>query len=121
MHRLSYLLPIVLLALGNSPLQAQAVEPDPVPVSYFAVPDFKTLPPNIKVLSEKTVEGVKVTEFYFAGAPFNNKPTRIYAFYCQPAKKGIYPAVVEVHGAGRGGREIKHVSGCTYENYGSPP
>ncbi|MFZ2656922.1 MAG: acetylxylan esterase [Victivallales bacterium] len=66
----------------------------------FDVPDFKELPPAIKVLSEKTDEGVKVTEFYMAGAPFNGEPTRIYAFYARPEAEGKYPGVVQLHGAG---------------------
>ncbi|MBN1863993.1 MAG: acetylxylan esterase [Victivallales bacterium] len=68
--------------------------------SFFLVPDFKELPPDIEVMSEETDSGVKVTELYFAGAPFNGKPTRIYGFYCRPEKEGIYPGVVQLHGAG---------------------
>ncbi|MFA6291623.1 MAG: acetylxylan esterase [Victivallales bacterium] len=68
----------------------------------FDVPDFKELPPAIKVISEKTDAGVKVTEFYMAGAPFNGKPTKIYAFYAAPEKPGKYPGVVQLHGAGLG-------------------
>ncbi|MEI8197513.1 MAG: acetylxylan esterase, partial [Phycisphaerae bacterium] len=101
-----YMLCILLLAFCTTTLRAQPAPVGPMPVSFFDVPDFKTLPPNIQVLSEKTVEGkegaVKVMEFYFAGAPFNNKPTRLYGFYCRPEKSGIYPGVVEVHGAGLG-------------------
>jgi cephalosporin-C deacetylase-like acetyl esterase len=66
---------------------------------WFAVPDFQMLPPNVEVLSRKTADGVTTTEFYMAGAPFNGKPTKIYAFYSRPEKKGKYPAVLELHGA----------------------
>jgi cephalosporin-C deacetylase-like acetyl esterase len=68
----------------------------------FSVPDFKELPPNIEVLSEKTDAGVMLTEFYMSGAPFNGKPTRIHAFYACPEKPGKYPGVVQLHGAGLG-------------------
>jgi dienelactone hydrolase len=68
----------------------------------FAVPDFQELPPNFKVLSEKTADGVRVTEFYMSGAPFNGAPTRLYAFYACPEKPGPYPGVVQLHGAGLG-------------------
>ncbi|MHB1158659.1 MAG: alpha/beta hydrolase family protein [Phycisphaerales bacterium] len=88
---------ICLWIASAAPVPAQV---QPVPADYFAVPDFQTLPPNIEVLSEKVADGVKVTELYFAGAPFNGQPTRIYAYYCRPEKTGVYPAVVELHGAG---------------------
>ena len=66
------------------------------------MPDFQALPANIEVLSKNTVSGVTTTEFYMAGAPFNGKPTKIYAFYSRPEKRGKYPAVLELHGAGYG-------------------
>lgn len=67
---------------------------------FFSVPDFKALPPDVQVVSEKTEEGVRVTEMFFAGAPFNGQPTRIYGFYCRPEKDGKYPGVLEIHGNG---------------------
>lgn len=69
---------------------------------FFAAPDFNELPPAIEVVSERTTDGVRVTEMYFAGAPFNEQPTRIYGFYCRPEQEGKYPAVLELHGAGLG-------------------
>ncbi|MFZ2657015.1 MAG: acetylxylan esterase [Victivallales bacterium] len=68
----------------------------------FDVPSFKELPPEINIISEKTEEGVKVTEFYMTGAPFNGQPTKIYAFYARPEAEGKYPGVVQLHGAGLG-------------------
>ena len=68
--------------------------------TFFDVPSFAELPPAIEVVSEKTDAGVKVTELYFAGAPFNGEPTKIYGFYCRPEKDGKYPGVLELHGAG---------------------
>lgn len=70
--------------------------------ALFAVPDFTTLPPEVKVLSQRTAEGVVISEMTMVGAPFNGQPTRIYGFYCRPEKPGRYPAVLEVHGAGLG-------------------
>ena len=86
---------LTLLAVASS-----ASAQDQERAAFFAVPDFKELPPNIEVLSENTADGVKTTEFYMAGAPFNGQPTKIYAFYCRPEKDGKYPGVVEIHGAG---------------------
>ena len=68
--------------------------------AFFAVPGFNDLPPDIKVISEKSENGVKITEMSFAGAPFNCAPSRIYGFYCRPEKEGKYPGVLEIHGAG---------------------
>jgi dienelactone hydrolase len=68
--------------------------------ALFAVPDFNALPPAIETISETTQNGVILTELYFAGAPFNGQPTRIYGFYARPAAPGKYPGVVQLHGAG---------------------
>jgi dienelactone hydrolase len=68
--------------------------------ALFATPDFKAVPPAVEVISETTAEGVTTTELYFAGAPFDGAPTRIYAFYARPAAPGKYPGVVQLHGAG---------------------
>ncbi len=83
---------------------------------YFAVPDFKELPPAIEVVSEKTEDGVTVTELYFAGAPFNGAPTKIYGFYCRPEKDGKYPGVLEIHGAGL--QKLEPKSGIEYARNG---
>ncbi|MFZ2657016.1 MAG: acetylxylan esterase [Victivallales bacterium] len=83
---------------------------------FFPVPDFKELPPDIQVVSEKTDAGVKVTEMYFAGAPFNGKPTKIYGFYCRPEKDGKYPGVLEIHGAGL--QKLGPESGIEYARNG---
>jgi len=68
----------------------------------FTVPDFKELPPAVETLAESTEDGVTTTELYFAGAPFDGAPTRIYGFYARPAAPGKYPGVVHLHGAGLG-------------------
>ncbi len=83
---------------------------------FFQVPDFKELPPDIEVISEKTESGVQVTEMYFSGAPFNGKPTRIYGFYCRPEAEGKYPAVLEIHGAGL--QELGPGAGIEYAKSG---
>lgn len=85
---------------------------------FFAVPDFTELPPAIEVVSEKTENGVKVTEMYLAGAPFDGKQTKIYGFYCRPEKDGKYPAVLEIHGAGMWGRELSPSAGIDYAKNG---
>lgn len=41
-----------------------------------------------------------VRPVYYAGEPFHGKPTRIFAWYAQPAGDGPFPAVVLVHGGG---------------------
>ncbi|OGV73951.1 MAG: hypothetical protein A3K19_22950 [Lentisphaerae bacterium RIFOXYB12_FULL_65_16] len=84
------------VGLALAPRPAVAADRD----ALFQVPDFQALPPAVEVISEKTTDGVHVMEFYFAGAPFAGKPTRIYAFYARPVADGRYPGVVQLHGAG---------------------
>ncbi|HEY3329818.1 MAG TPA: acetylxylan esterase [Capsulimonadaceae bacterium] len=82
--------------------QALPVASGATRAELFSVPDFKQLPPDIKVLSEKTEDGVVTQELTFAGGPFNGAPTRIYGYYSRPEAKGKYPGVVQLHGAGLG-------------------
>ncbi len=70
--------------------------------ALFDVEDFSALPPEVKILSEKTEEGVVLSELTFQGAPFNGQPTRIYAFYARPATGDRFPGVVLIHGANLG-------------------
>jgi dienelactone hydrolase len=108
---------IAILAIGLSCVTALAQEPFDRQ-AFFAVPDFEELPPDIEVVSEKTEDGVKVTEMYLAGVPLNGKPTRVYGFYCRPAKDGKYPAVIEIHGAGFGGSQVSPAAGIAYAKKG---
>ena len=39
-------------------------------------------------------------EGYYAGEPFQGKPTRVFAYYGRPEGKGPFPAVLLVHGGG---------------------
>jgi dienelactone hydrolase len=41
-----------------------------------------------------------VQSLYYQGEPFNGKPTRVFAWLGRPAGKGLFPAVVLVHGGG---------------------
>lgn len=41
-----------------------------------------------------------VRPVYYAGEPLQGKPTRVFAWYAQPAGNGPFPAVVLVHGGG---------------------
>ena len=41
-----------------------------------------------------------VRPVYYAGEPFLGQPTRIFAWYAQPAGDGPFPAMVLVHGGG---------------------
>lgn len=41
-----------------------------------------------------------VQEVYYAGAPFEGHPTRVFAYYAKPAGDGPFPAVLLVHGGG---------------------
>lgn len=66
----------------------------------FSVPGIKALPLDMEILSEQVTNGVRTIEFFMAGASFNGKPTKIYAFYSRPERPGKYPAVLELHGAG---------------------
>jgi cephalosporin-C deacetylase-like acetyl esterase len=64
------------------------------------IPSLSDLPIAMDVIAEKESNGVKLTEFYFNGPVFGGQPTRIYAFYAQPAGQGPFPAVVQLHGSG---------------------
>ncbi len=66
----------------------------------FKVPDFKELPPQTKVMWEKTIDGVVIQELQFQGASFAGSPTTIYGWYARPQAPGKYPGVVNLHGAG---------------------
>lgn len=46
-----------------------------------------------------TAEGL-VRPVYYAGESFRGKPTRVFAWYAQPAGTGPFPAMVLVHGGG---------------------
>ena len=39
-------------------------------------------------------------EVYYAGEPYQGKPTRVFAYYGRPAGDGPFPAVLLVHGGG---------------------
>ncbi len=67
---------------------------------FFAIPSPEELPLKMEIISEKEDNGVKTLEFYLDGAPFNNEPTKIYAFYSYPVKPGKYPGVLQLHGSG---------------------
>ena len=41
-----------------------------------------------------------VQEVYYAGEPYQGKPTRVFAYYGRPAGAGPFPAVLLVHGGG---------------------
>jgi dienelactone hydrolase len=41
-----------------------------------------------------------VQEVYYAGEPYQGKPTRVFAYYGRPEGKGPFPAVLLVHGGG---------------------
>ena len=67
---------------------------------FFAIPSVRELPLKIEILSETHKDGVKTTELYLNGAPFNGKPTKIYAWYSTPSGRGPFPAVLQLHGSG---------------------
>jgi len=68
--------------------------------AVFAVQDLKEAPLNQEIIGEVTSNGVVTTEFFFSGGTFNGQPSRVHAFYSRPEKKGNYPGVVQLHGAG---------------------
>ena len=49
------------------------------------------------------VDGIR--QVRYAGEPFEGKPTRVFAYYGQPAGDGPFPGIVLVHGGG--GRAFK--------------
>ncbi|HEY3376041.1 MAG TPA: hypothetical protein VGL77_00980 [Armatimonadota bacterium] len=88
------------LRFGQVTVKTDVAPPPADRASLFAVPDFAALPPDVRIIAEKTADGIITSELTFAGAPFNGKPTRIYGFYARPAQPGKYPGVVQLHGAG---------------------
>ena len=46
-----------------------------------------------------TIKGL-VQEVYYAGEPYEGKPTRVFAYYGRPEGRGPFPAVLLVHGGG---------------------
>ncbi|MDD5704793.1 MAG: acetylxylan esterase [Kiritimatiellae bacterium] len=83
---------------------------------FFAIPSIENLPLNVSILSETNAGGVKTIEFFMDGAPFNEKKTRIHAFFSHPEKPGRYPAVLELHGSGL--TELSPVHGNGYASNG---
>jgi len=92
-------LPSFLCAFGFLSLSLAAHAGD-LRSELLDIPSLSDLPIAMEVIADKEVEGVKLTEFYFNGPPFGGQPTKIYAFYAQPAGKGPFPAVVQLHGSG---------------------
>ncbi len=82
------------------PLFAVLTAGNPDLKQFYAVKTIKELPPNVKILSEKEEDGLRITALKFNGGTINGKPTRIYAYYTRPVKPGVYPAVLNIHGAG---------------------
>ena len=79
---------------------ASAAAPGPDLEKFFSIPSVQDLPLKTEILSESVKDGVKTTELYLNGAPFNGIPTKLYAFYSVPEKAGKYPAVLQLHGSG---------------------
>ncbi len=69
-------------------------------LALLKAPDLKAAPLNLEIVSETTSNGVVTTDFFFSGGEFNGQPSRVHAFYSRPEKKGVYPGVVQLHGAG---------------------
>ena len=82
------------------PLFAILTAGNPDLTQFYAVKTIKELPANVKILSEKEEDGLRITALKFDGGTINGKPTRIYAYYTRPVKPGVYPAVLNIHGAG---------------------
>ena len=101
-----------LSAAGIGALQAQdssLPKPNPVKTGDGVPFDLEKLgkAPEVFPADDLPVEGVK--SFYFAGASFRGKPTRVFAYYGVPqagppgelkAAPGKYPAMVLIHGGG---------------------
>lgn len=69
-------------------------------VELLTAQDVKAAPLNLEIVSETASNGVVTTDFFFSGGEFNGQPSRIHAFYSRPERKGKYPGIVELHGAG---------------------
>lgn len=57
-------------------------------------------PLNVELVRDCETNGAHLTECFFSGGTFNGEPSRIHAFYARPLKKGTFPGVVQLHGAG---------------------
>ncbi|MBC2593811.1 acetylxylan esterase [Ruficoccus amylovorans] len=83
------------VAFGCYPLLAD----EPVLDGFWDIANPIDNPFNIDMIAERDAEGVRTTEFYMDGEPFNGKETRMYAVYSRPIEEGNYPAVLRVHGS----------------------
>src|SRR5262245_42069623 len=79
------------------------VLPAPVLAQVVGSWDLATLrkPPAIDVLVADG-QGATVSSSLYEGAPYQGKPTRVFAYLAEPARKGDekLPAMVLVHGGG---------------------
>jgi dienelactone hydrolase len=69
-------------------------------VELFTPQDLDAAPLELEIVSETVSNGVVTTDFFFSGGEFNGESSRVHAFYSRPEKKGVYPGVVQLHGAG---------------------
>lgn len=69
-------------------------------LKWFTPQSLKEAPLKIEVVRECETNGANLVEFFFSGGEFNGAPSRIHAFYARPLKKGKFPGVVQLHGAG---------------------
>jgi cephalosporin-C deacetylase-like acetyl esterase len=73
----------------------------------FAADDKSSCPWDVKALQTTVLKPDwgkdvgKASEVYYAGEPYQGKPTRVFAYYAKPATgTGPFPAVLLVHGGG---------------------
>lgn len=90
LRRRLFLLAVTILPIVTS-LQATAADR----TGPWDLPALKQTPPAEFGAADGLVRPV-----YYAGEPLQGKPTRIFAWYAQPAGDGPFPAVVLVHGGG---------------------
>ena len=89
-------LPSLLLALLIITVAALASAATPEAATLWSPDDYFAEPPAVE-WGEPT--GF-VQPIYYEGEHFNNKPTRVFAYYGKPEGDGPFPAVLLIHGGG---------------------
>jgi len=67
---------------------------------YFAVETEAERPLNIRVLSDKKENGIRITSIKFDGGLIDGHPSTCFAWYTRPDGPGPFPGVIKIHGAG---------------------
>lgn len=107
-----YFLLLLIILLSVCP--ASAVSPEALSLKELWQPTSAEAGPVL--LKAYSVKGIRVKEVFYPGRPFNGQATRIFGYYCYPAKHfSPLPALLISHGGG-GSADVK--TALRWANYG---